>query len=89
MLTVNLNVTPPWGEGDAKRIMDALGGPDNVLAVGGCVRDWITGFPVKDIDFATNHPPIKCSELLEKKEQLRIVRVEDFRNKKLVMNRLG
>ena len=67
MLTVNLNVTPPWGEGDAKRIMDALGGPDNVLAVGGCVRDWITGIPVKDIDFATKHPPIKCSGLLEKK----------------------
>ena len=35
--------------------------------IGGCVRDWITGFPVKDIDFATKHPPIKCSELLEKK----------------------
>ena len=65
MLPVNLNVTPPWGEGDAKRIMDALGGSDNVLAVGGCVRDWITGFPVKDIDFATKHPPIKCSELLD------------------------
>ena len=29
------------------------------------------------------------SELLEKKEQLRIARVEQFRNKKLVMNRLG
>ena len=29
------------------------------------------------------------SELLEKKEQLRIARVEAFRNKKLVMNRLG
>ena len=29
------------------------------------------------------------AELQEKKEQLRLVRVEDFRNKKLVMNRLG
>ena len=29
------------------------------------------------------------SELLEKKEQLRMARVEAFRNKKLVMNRLG
>ena len=29
------------------------------------------------------------AELLEKKEQLRIARVESFRNKKLVMNRLG
>ncbi|MDP6220484.1 MAG: hypothetical protein QGG76_02740, partial [Candidatus Thalassarchaeaceae archaeon] len=29
------------------------------------------------------------AELQEKKEQLRIVRVESFRNKKLVMNRLG
>ncbi len=29
------------------------------------------------------------AELLEKKEQLRIARVEAFRNKKLVMNRLG
>jgi hypothetical protein len=29
------------------------------------------------------------SELLEKKEQLRIARVEQFREKKLVMNRLG
>ena len=29
------------------------------------------------------------AELLEKKEQLRMARVEAFRNKKLVMNRLG
>ena len=29
------------------------------------------------------------AELQEKKEQLRLARVEDFRNKKLVMNRLG
>ena len=29
------------------------------------------------------------AELQEKKEQLRLVRVEDFRNKRLVMNRLG
>ena len=67
MLTVNLNTTPPWGSGSARKIIDALGGADSVMAVGGCVRDWLSDYPVKDIDFATKHFPKKCFQILKDK----------------------
>ena len=67
MLTVNYNRLPPWGSGNARKIIDALGGADYVLAVGGCVRDWLTDHPVKDIDFATKHFPKKSFQILKNK----------------------
>ena len=67
MLTVNYNKIPPWGSGSARKIIDALGGADYVLAVGGCVRDWLTDYPVKDIDFATKHFPKKSFQILKNK----------------------
>ena len=63
MLTVNYNRLPPWGAGSARKIIDALGGADYVLAVGGCVRDWLSDNPVKDIDFATKHFPKKSFQI--------------------------
>lgn len=39
------------------RLMSALGGPEKVRLVGGCVRDRLLGQPVNDVDLATVHIP--------------------------------
>ena len=40
-----------------KAVMEALGGEQDALFVGGCVRNALLGFEVGDIDIATKHHP--------------------------------
>jgi tRNA nucleotidyltransferase/poly(A) polymerase len=57
MLNVNLNISPPWSSGVAYDIMMILGGSEKTMIVGGAVRDWLSGSPVNDIDFASKLLP--------------------------------
>ena len=64
MLSVNLNISPPWSYGVAYDIMMALGGSDKTMIVGGAIRDWLSDIPVKDIDFATKLSPEEAMIIL-------------------------
>jgi len=66
MLNVNLNISPPWSSGIAYEIMMVLGGSDKTMIVGGAVRDWLSGIPVKDIDFASKLLPDESMKILLK-----------------------
>ena len=66
MLNVNLNISPPWSSGIAYEIMMILGGSDKTMIVGGAVRDWLSGIPVKDIDFASKLLPDESMKILLK-----------------------
>ncbi len=50
---------------ETKAVMDALG-EGKALFVGGCVRNMLMGFPVEDIDIATQWTPPEVMKRLEK-----------------------
>jgi poly(A) polymerase len=66
MLNVNLNISPPWSSGVAYDIMMILGGSEKTMIVGGAVRDWLSGIPVNDIDFASKLLPDESMKILLK-----------------------
>lgn len=60
-------VIPGWmGEGPVRRLLDALAaGGVEARFVGGCVRDWVAGRPVGEIDLAVDRPPDVVTRVLE------------------------
>jgi poly(A) polymerase len=60
-------VTPPWmDEAPVKTLLAALArGGIAARFVGGCVRNWVLGRPVDDIDIAVDKPPETVMRALE------------------------
>jgi poly(A) polymerase len=60
-------VTPPWmDEAPVKTLLAALArGGIAARFVGGCVRNWVLGRPVDDIDIAVDKPPETVMRVLE------------------------
>lgn len=57
---------PPWQDNDALRrlFLAVHNGGGQARLVGGCVRDWIAGAEVRDIDIATTLVPIQTAAVL-------------------------
>jgi poly(A) polymerase len=62
-----LKTTPPWmSEASVQRLLDALAqGGVGARFVGGCVRDWVLGRAIGDIDIAVDKPPDVVTRALE------------------------
>ena len=60
-------MTPPWiNEAPVRTLLAALaGGGITARFVGGCVRDWVLGLPIGDIDVAVDKPPETVMKALE------------------------
>ncbi len=60
-------MTPPWmDEPPVRTLLAALGGAGIAARfVGGCVRNWLLGRPVDDIDIAVDKPPETVMRALE------------------------
>ncbi len=59
--------TPPWmSEAPVRRLLAALAaGGVTARFVGGCVRDWVLGRPIGDLDLAVDKPPETVMQALE------------------------
>ncbi len=60
-------MTPPWmNEAPVRTLLGALAQGGIVARfVGGCVRDWVLGRPIGDIDIAVDKPPETVTKVLE------------------------
>jgi poly(A) polymerase len=60
-------MTPPWmNEAAVRTLLGALvSGGITARFVGGCVRDWVLGRPISDIDIAVDKPPEAVMKVLE------------------------
>lgn len=60
-------MTPPWmNEAPVRTLLAALAaGGITARFVGGCVRDWVLGRPIADIDIAVDRPPEAVMKALE------------------------
>ena len=60
-------MTPPWmDDAPVRTLLDVLAqGGIKARFVGGCVRDWVLGWPISDIDIAVDKPPETVMKVLE------------------------